>query len=200
MHLLYQCVFRCSVYDFFFYFHGDHLYLHVLTHSFPTRRSSDLDAVLHRGQRIEELALADDLRLHTVLGGQAVHPDQRRRADGVEDRVVNLAAELAAPACVHSAFFLPLAVRRADQMVKSVTCRASLAMSFSRALSQSSSMVMPSKRAIICCWMSCQIGRSTFTPISDPSGSLAGSTVPSSWRTMRMISPTEMRRRSRARR
>src|SRR3546814_4515910 len=29
---------------FFFYGYGDHLDLHVLTHSFPTRRSSDLDA------------------------------------------------------------------------------------------------------------------------------------------------------------
>src|SRR3546814_3770242 len=27
---------------FFFYLYGDHLDLHVLTHSFPTRRSSDL--------------------------------------------------------------------------------------------------------------------------------------------------------------
>src|SRR3546814_2407167 len=27
---------------FFFYLHGGHLDLHVLTHSFPTRRSSDL--------------------------------------------------------------------------------------------------------------------------------------------------------------
>src|SRR3546814_2177795 len=29
-----------------FYLHGDHLTLHVLTHSFPTRRSSDLDLVV----------------------------------------------------------------------------------------------------------------------------------------------------------
>src|SRR3546814_1085628 len=28
---------------FFFSLYGDHRYLHVLTHSFPTRRSSDLD-------------------------------------------------------------------------------------------------------------------------------------------------------------
>src|SRR3546814_20054277 len=28
---------------FFFYFNGDHRDLHVLTHSFPTRRSSDLE-------------------------------------------------------------------------------------------------------------------------------------------------------------
>src|SRR3546814_15386490 len=31
------------MYDFYFYRVGDHRYLHVLTHSFPTRRSSDLD-------------------------------------------------------------------------------------------------------------------------------------------------------------
>src|SRR3546814_2211013 len=30
------------MYDFFFTLHGDHRDLHVLTHSFPTRRSSDL--------------------------------------------------------------------------------------------------------------------------------------------------------------
>src|SRR3546814_14040220 len=115
-------------------------------------RISDWSSDVCSSDLIEELALADDLRLHTVLGGQAVHPDQRRRADGVEDRVVDLAAELAARACVHGAFFLPLAARRADQMVKSVICRASLAMPFSRALSQSPSLVMLSNRAIICCW------------------------------------------------
>src|SRR3546814_9865534 len=34
----------CLVYYFFFYGFGDHRDLHVLTHSFPTRRASDLSA------------------------------------------------------------------------------------------------------------------------------------------------------------
>src|SRR3546814_10850037 len=42
---------------FFFYLYGDHRYLHVLTHSFPTRRSSDL-----LGLAIEEI-------LHLQRGG-----------------------------------------------------------------------------------------------------------------------------------
>src|SRR3546814_17848021 len=35
-----------SLLVFFFYLYGDHRDLHVLTHSFPTRRSSELDALL----------------------------------------------------------------------------------------------------------------------------------------------------------
>src|SRR3546814_13258646 len=35
-------VFDDSVFSFFFYCSGDHRDRHVLTHSFPTRRSSDL--------------------------------------------------------------------------------------------------------------------------------------------------------------
>src|SRR3546814_21112631 len=34
------------MYCFFFYRYGDHRDLHVLTHSFPTRRSSDLRAIV----------------------------------------------------------------------------------------------------------------------------------------------------------
>src|SRR3546814_14385276 len=43
----FECVFTCSIlFMFFFYVSGDHRDLHVLTHSFPTRRSSDLsDAI-----------------------------------------------------------------------------------------------------------------------------------------------------------
>src|SRR3546814_20418330 len=43
---------------FFFYRYGDHLDLHVLTHSFPPRRSSDLPTVL--------------FDLHRELGGKMV--------------------------------------------------------------------------------------------------------------------------------
>src|SRR3546814_11285529 len=56
--LLFVIVFLCFrfygllffVFFFFFYFYGDHRDLHVLTHSFPTRRSSDLCLALHAGQ------------------------------------------------------------------------------------------------------------------------------------------------------
>src|SRR3546814_12404782 len=33
---------HCSIFTVFFYVIGDHLERHVLTHAFPTRRSSDL--------------------------------------------------------------------------------------------------------------------------------------------------------------
>src|SRR3546814_2585974 len=43
---------------FYFYGHVGHRYLHVLTHSIPTRRSSDLRAsrviVMHRGRVVEQ--------------------------------------------------------------------------------------------------------------------------------------------------
>ena len=54
----------------------------------------EADAVLHRGQRIEELALAEDVGLDAVRGGDAREAHQRRRADGLDDRIVDAAAEL----------------------------------------------------------------------------------------------------------
>ena len=51
----------------------------------------DADAVLHRGQGIEELQLGDHLALGLQLGGQPRQADQRRVADGVEDGVEDLA-------------------------------------------------------------------------------------------------------------
>src|SRR3546814_12052679 len=57
------CVF-CVVFSiyvglffFFFYFYGDHRVLHLLTHSFPTRRSSDL---------VLETSHESDRRLPTI--------------------------------------------------------------------------------------------------------------------------------------
>src|SRR3546814_18102658 len=44
---------------FFFYCYGDHRYLHVLTHSFPTRRASDLDADMAMNFRSGTGKLAD---------------------------------------------------------------------------------------------------------------------------------------------
>src|SRR3546814_20061866 len=43
------CLMLCCILCFFFSVYGDHRDLHVLTHSFPTRRSSDLPASFNRG-------------------------------------------------------------------------------------------------------------------------------------------------------
>ena len=53
----------------------------------------EADAVLDAGKRIEELQLADDVGLHSELGRQTAHADQRCGADGVQDAVVDLAAK-----------------------------------------------------------------------------------------------------------
>src|SRR3546814_17024488 len=60
-------------YCFFFEWYGDHRNLHVLTHSFPTRRSSDL------ARRVDE----DDDQ-GTVVGQRG---DQRAVIDGGEAAV-----------------------------------------------------------------------------------------------------------------
>src|SRR3546814_11508346 len=44
---------------FFVYRYGDHLDLHVLTHSFPTRRSSDLEQQQHHFADLEETPPAE---------------------------------------------------------------------------------------------------------------------------------------------
>ena len=51
------------------------------------------DAVLHRSQRVEELALEQDLsgRIHAQAGGDAVQADERRAPDGLDDVVVDAA-------------------------------------------------------------------------------------------------------------
>src|SRR3546814_18919583 len=57
---------------FFFYRHGDHRYLHVLTHSFPTRRPSDLMTPALPGQ--VDCTAAAKINLYLRVVG--------RRADG----------------------------------------------------------------------------------------------------------------------
>ena len=54
------------------------------------------DAVLNRGQRVEELALSGDVGLHAVRRGQLGQAHERGCADGLQDALVNLPAELAA--------------------------------------------------------------------------------------------------------
>jgi hypothetical protein len=44
----------------------------------------DADAVLDRGNRIEELELGKQMRLDALFVRQLVEPDNRRVADGVE--------------------------------------------------------------------------------------------------------------------
>src|SRR3546814_6409011 len=53
---------------FCFLYYGDHQDLHVLTHSFPTRRCSDLDHVVApRSERATEVLLTQPLAVH--VGG-----------------------------------------------------------------------------------------------------------------------------------
>src|SRR5216110_3935460 len=46
MYMSFSYIFFFLLFFFFFYSHGDNRYLHKLTHSFPTRRSSDLGIVI----------------------------------------------------------------------------------------------------------------------------------------------------------
>ena len=56
----------------------------------------DADAVLDAGDRVEEFELGDEMRRHVLHRRDAVEPDQRRVADRVGDRIVDLAAPAAA--------------------------------------------------------------------------------------------------------
>src|SRR3546814_4886096 len=75
------------IYFFFFSLYGDHLYLHVLTHSFPTLRSSDLSVLdkLAREQGIEEIRTLEDLAPllypHTVYKSYPISYLERARFD-----------------------------------------------------------------------------------------------------------------------
>src|SRR3546814_11413455 len=62
---------------FFFSGYGDHRDLHVLTHSFPTRRSSDLDAHAARIEGGVGAAVDDDAVVPGQLDEVAVAPDAR---------------------------------------------------------------------------------------------------------------------------
>jgi len=55
------------------------------------------DAVLHARQRVVEFQLGQDVGPGVMGLGQLLHPHQWGRADGVEDRVVDLASELGLP-------------------------------------------------------------------------------------------------------
>src|SRR3546814_11089196 len=77
--------------EFVFELDGYHRYLHVLTHSFPTRRSSDL---LHRaveamaGREQHRVADANRDRALTRAAGRGLHlsGEQRAAFDHVTDR------------------------------------------------------------------------------------------------------------------
>src|SRR6185312_1586535 len=53
----------------------------------------EADPVFHRGQRVEELAFAENVGLDVVRGGDARQPDERRRANRLDDRVIDAAAK-----------------------------------------------------------------------------------------------------------
>src|SRR3546814_6736045 len=53
---------------FFFVLYGDHPDLHVLTHSFPTRRSSDLSASFHKAGPLSSTSAAGTCTSGTGAG------------------------------------------------------------------------------------------------------------------------------------
>src|SRR3546814_14222946 len=81
-------IFRVSAYEwhyaylwlFFFYCCGDHRDLHVLTHSFPTRRSSDLPDHLGRAGQQQRVAARE---VDEKKPGARI---DRQIAEGVEER------------------------------------------------------------------------------------------------------------------
>src|SRR3546814_1647786 len=85
---------------FFFYGDGDHRDLHVLTHSFPTRRSSDLtqQALAARGladlraaeSRAKEAVARLSARLEALEAERTTH---ERRVRDMENAAVALAAD-----------------------------------------------------------------------------------------------------------
>src|SRR3546814_18854237 len=86
---------------FFFYGYGDHLDLHVLTHSFPTRRSSDLAERCHRIAILDHGALvADSIRAVKVQffadprQGYGFRTDQPRTESIGEERSEEHTSEL----------------------------------------------------------------------------------------------------------
>src|SRR3546814_3716864 len=96
----------CDVEMFFFYCVGDHRDLHVMTHSFPTRRSSDLAVplldLLHLKARkaigdLDPLARLAVLRRERTkqpaIFGQR-HFDGTAKGDGADDRSEEHTSEL----------------------------------------------------------------------------------------------------------
>src|SRR3546814_20299405 len=75
------------IFVFVFYGYGDHRDLHVLTHSFPTRRSSDLDERLAR-PLLAALAARGDLVVgenqpYSARNGHGYSLDQHGAARGL---------------------------------------------------------------------------------------------------------------------
>src|SRR3546814_14368583 len=70
---------------FFFYLYGDLPDLHVLTHSFPTRPSSDLEADLARLRVVEALGELEEGRLAGAR--RADDRDRLARPDGEREIV-----------------------------------------------------------------------------------------------------------------
>src|SRR3546814_19173811 len=66
---------------FCLYGNGDHRDLHVLTHSFPTRRSSDLAVMARPDPRREEIAAVD----RRAMGAIAVEEGRPSRAARIDE-------------------------------------------------------------------------------------------------------------------
>src|SRR5262249_16053889 len=72
----------------------------------------DADAVLDRGERVKELALAQDVGLGPGVMCQAMDADERGRADRLDDAVIDAAAKLGMrhAACTGGVHAAPLAL------------------------------------------------------------------------------------------
>src|SRR3546814_12417947 len=70
------------VFSFFFVFYGygDHRDLHVLTHSFPTRRSSDLGSSRARRERIVSAAISTPLPPIAAANASVLPPAPAQRS------------------------------------------------------------------------------------------------------------------------
>src|SRR3546814_12232032 len=58
----------CVYFVFLFLYYGDHLDLHVLTHSFPTRRSSDLSGPADFRAADSSVAVRQDYNIIILFG------------------------------------------------------------------------------------------------------------------------------------
>ena len=150
---------------------------------------ADADAVLDRGKRIEEFQLEQDVGLDAGFLGHAVHAHQRRVADGFGDGIIDAAA----------AGFSLSASCSSSQIVKSAPAPPPASTPDVRARWQRSSMeigVQPRHHSSCKVWIKgrdnaqAQFGAGTDFLL------LASSMLSAT----RTTSPTEMRRRSRARR
>ena len=139
----------------------------------------DPDAVLDRGERVEELAFAQDVGLGPGVLREAVDANEGSGADRFSDVVINAAAKLGARAA-HPHSCCPCGFSHSLQISKSPHSALRPTMPARWARPHSSSKVNASSRCIISSCSSTHSGRTTWWPSALPAGSLIGSSAVSS--------------------